>query len=212
MTNSIILGSEEFRQIYDSDYYVSRDGLVVNNKTHYIIKPSITPLGYVVFHISIKGKRIQKYAQRLVWETYIGKVPNGYDIDHIDNNKLNNKLDNLRCITHKENCYKRDHIDNDGAPMSGRFDDKHPRSKKVLIRDYETGKLIGEYKSTMDVERNLRIPHSQIIKLCNKKYATSKYYSKLLMKYITAEYAITKSLSELNSDEIDAFIRQLEDL
>ena len=27
-----------------------------------------------------------------------------------------------------------------------------------------------------------------------------------------AEYAITKSLSELNSDEIDAFIRQLEDL
>lgn len=212
MTNSIILGSEEFRQIYDSDYYVSRDGLVVNNKTHYIIKPAITPLGYVVFHISIKGKRIHKYAQRLVWETYIGEVPKGYDIDHIDNNKLNNKLDNLRCITHKENCYKRDHIDNDGAPMSGKFDEKHPRSKKVLIRDYETGKLIGEYKSTMDVERNLKIPHSQIIKLCNKKYALSKYYSKLLMKYITAEYAITKSLSELNSDEIDAFIRQLEDL
>ena len=94
MTNSIILGSEEFRQIYDSDYYISRDGLVVNNKTHYIIKPTITPLGYVVFHISIKGKRIQKYAQRLVWETYKGDVPNGYDIDHIDNNKLNNKLDN----------------------------------------------------------------------------------------------------------------------
>ena len=32
-----------------------------------------------------------------------GKIPNGMQIDHIDHNKTNNKIDNLRLVTPKEN-------------------------------------------------------------------------------------------------------------
>lgn len=38
----------------------------------------------------------------LVYKTFIGDVPNGYLIHHIDGNKQNNRLDNLRKETYKE--------------------------------------------------------------------------------------------------------------
>jgi hypothetical protein len=45
---------------------------------------------------------------KIVWETFKGEVPVGYDVDHIDNDKRNNKLENLQLLTHKENIRKRD--------------------------------------------------------------------------------------------------------
>ena len=39
----------------------------------------------------------------MVAEYFIGPRPEGYVIDHIDGNYLNNKADNLRYVTQKEN-------------------------------------------------------------------------------------------------------------
>ena len=41
---------------------------------------------------------------RLVWETFVGKIPSGMEIDHQDTHKDNNELSNLKLCTHKENC------------------------------------------------------------------------------------------------------------
>lgn len=38
---------------------------------------------------------------------YKGEVPAGYDVDHIDNDTLNNDLDNLQLLSHEENIKKR---------------------------------------------------------------------------------------------------------
>lgn len=38
---------------------------------------------------------------------YKGEVPAGYDVDHIDDNTLNNDLSNLQLLTHAENIKKR---------------------------------------------------------------------------------------------------------
>jgi len=46
--------------------------------------------GYLV--TSYKNKT--KYIHRIVWELFYGDIPNGMTADHIDGNKINNKIEN----------------------------------------------------------------------------------------------------------------------
>ena len=43
------------------------------------------------------------YIHRLVYEAWIGNIPNGYDIDHINGIKLYNRVSNLRAVPRSEN-------------------------------------------------------------------------------------------------------------
>jgi len=56
------------------------------------------PDGYVV--LSLNRHRV--LAHRLVWAFTHGRLPKG-EIDHIDGNPANNRLDNLREATHAQN-------------------------------------------------------------------------------------------------------------
>lgn len=44
---------------------------------------------------------------RAMWAWFYGEVPANMDVDHIDNNSLNNNLDNLQLLTRTENLAKR---------------------------------------------------------------------------------------------------------
>ena len=44
---------------------------------------------------------------RLIWIWHNGDIPKNMVIDHIDNIKLNNKIDNLRLVTQTKNCHNR---------------------------------------------------------------------------------------------------------
>ena len=68
-----------------------------------ILKPEITHNGYQRVGLYHNGKLYHKRVATLVAEAFIGKKPQGTEIDHWDGNKLNNKADNLRYVTHKEN-------------------------------------------------------------------------------------------------------------
>ena len=52
-----------------------------------------------------KGVLMSFHSFLYAW--YKGEVPAGYDVDHIDNDTLNNDLDNLQLLTHEENIKKR---------------------------------------------------------------------------------------------------------
>lgn len=51
-----------------------------------------------------KMGRIQLH--RYVWQTERGKIPDGWDIHHIDGNKQNNIVDNLECLPKAEHTRK----------------------------------------------------------------------------------------------------------
>lgn len=44
-----------------------------------------------------------------MWQTFKGEIPAKHEIDHIDRNPSNNKLENLQCLTVSENRKRRDH-------------------------------------------------------------------------------------------------------
>ena len=62
------------------------------------IAGAVMPVGYRT--ISLKNK--QWYAHRLAWLYVHGEMPTG-EVDHINNNKDDNRIENLRITTHKEN-------------------------------------------------------------------------------------------------------------
>jgi len=49
------------------------------------------------------SKRKSFWVNRLVWEAFWGPIPYKHEIDHLDANRLNNSLDNLLVVTHKQN-------------------------------------------------------------------------------------------------------------
>lgn len=71
------------------------------------LRPRTHPSGYLYYGFFIgKGpnkKRIWKRAHRIVYETFVGKIKNGLQIDHIDGNKHNNCITNLRVVTASQN-------------------------------------------------------------------------------------------------------------
>ena len=54
---------------------------------------------YILFTKNYK----RYYAHRYIWEINFGKIPKGMVIDHINNNSLDNRIENLKCVTQSEN-------------------------------------------------------------------------------------------------------------
>lgn len=88
-----------------SNYYsytVTRDGRVFN-KHGKLLAPSNNGKGYLAVGIRHDGRKTTKTLHRLVAEVYIPNPKNLSDVDHIDCNRKNNHVDNLRWVTHGEN-------------------------------------------------------------------------------------------------------------
>ena len=77
-------------------YQVSSLGRVKKGARIYALTRN-TPNGY--YRASINGKKI--YVHRLVAEVFIGRGEG--EVDHIDGNKINNSVENLRWVTPSEN-------------------------------------------------------------------------------------------------------------
>jgi hypothetical protein len=56
--------------------------------------------GYIVIQLH----KTQYYAHRLIWSLLKGEIPQDRHIDHINRNKSDNRIENLRLVTNRENA------------------------------------------------------------------------------------------------------------
>lgn len=94
-------------QIYDL-YASSKDGNVINIIKQVPHKGNKNNSGYMCCSIRKHGQSGQKKYQvhRFVWECFNGIIPDGLEIDHINNIRDDNRLCNLQLLTPRENCKK----------------------------------------------------------------------------------------------------------
>lgn len=106
---------EEIYKNCFENYEVSNLGNIRKKiKNGYLeLKGSIDNKGYKYFQLQRNGKRENHHIHQLVSKLFIGDYPENCVIDHIDRNKLNNNVNNLRYITQKENCQNTDRYLND---------------------------------------------------------------------------------------------------
>lgn len=85
------------------DRWVSKDGLVYRydtKKDKLVLCGCKDSCGYIKLYVKNVGfPRVH----RIVYETFIGEIPAGYEIDHINTIPDDNRIINLRLVTHKEN-------------------------------------------------------------------------------------------------------------
>lgn len=88
-------------------YYITDKGECYNSKTDNYLKGQISNSGYRNYNLSITPNDKKRfYAHRLVAQFFLNgglPIPKGYEVNHIDCDKMNNMLDNLEIITCKQN-------------------------------------------------------------------------------------------------------------
>ena len=63
-------------------------------------------------------------AHRIIWEMHNGPIPEGYEIDHLDHDPSNNRLNNFRLVLGKENAKNRPKNKNNTSGYIGVYWDK----------------------------------------------------------------------------------------
>ena len=97
------------------NYLIYEDGRVyTNNKRKGFLKPNVNKKGYHILNLYCNGKQKMFSVHRLVALHYIPNPDNKPQVDHIDRNKQNNHVSNLRWVTSQENIDNRDLISNTG--------------------------------------------------------------------------------------------------
>jgi len=100
--------------IGSSGYFVSDYG-AVRNPSGRILKPRLHTSGYM--RISLGASR-EAYVHRLVLEAFVGPAPIGYVADHINRDRSDNKLTNLRWLSQYENLLRRIHPCGENRPAA----------------------------------------------------------------------------------------------
>lgn len=140
-----------------------------------IKKPVLQKSGYHHIALYKKCKRKEFGVHRLIMMTFCPNEDKQLQIDHIDMNKTNNKLDNLEFVTMEENIArmyaKKPPRTTIKKTLSSRKNAKIATEKsKKKVGQYKNGELLNIYSSMSDAARKLNIQSSHIGKCCKNAY------------------------------------------
>ena len=129
---------------YEGLYAITSCGKVWSYKKKKFLKPWNNGVGYLLVNLFKDRERKFYLIHRLVAETYIPNPDNLPQVDHIDNDKTHNYLNNLQWITHRDNNRK-------------------SKNKPILQFDLD-GNFIREWLCANDIGRTARVNISYCLK------------------------------------------------
>ncbi len=157
---------EQWKNILDTIYLISNQGRVLNTITRKILQGKIAESGYREYCLTINCKKKSFIAHRLVYSIF-NPNENLDIINHIDGNKLNNKLENLENITSQENN------------MKAIYETKTKQFKEIGQYN-DLGELIKTYLTGAQAARDMGCKPQSINAAIHKNYRSCGFYWKYI--------------------------------
>lgn len=170
------MGDVEWRPVkdYELNYLVSNTGLVFSNLTNKILKFNRMNNGYLSVELFNKGKSKRLLVHRIVAQSFIDN-PNNYPvINHKDENKYNNNVDNLEWCTQKYNA----NYGNALIKKSKNFKstERHKQvarlnalSRQIPVLQFtKSGEFLKRFNSAAEASKLLKINASHIGETCKQ--------------------------------------------
>ena len=157
---------------YENLYQISSTGRVKSlnyrgTGEEKVLRPGLSSSGYYYVSLFKNGERksFRVQVHRLVALSFIPNPNNKECVDHINGIRNDNRSENLRWCTQKENM---------NFPLARKNKINNPKlSKPILQIDKVTGEVINEFPSTKEAERQLEIYQGNISSCCNGKLNTA---------------------------------------
>lgn len=121
--------------------------------------------GYLQLNLCKDGKIKMFSAHRLVAQSFLDNPDNLCEINHIDEDKTNNKVENLEWCNRKQNCNHRS--------RNERIAKSH---SKPILQFNKEGDFIRKWESTTQVKRELGFNQGNISSCCKGKLKLTRGY------------------------------------
>lgn len=146
-------------KILKRTYCIGKDGFVDNAKVTF----------------GADGKVLSKAVSLLVAQAFIGEIPQGHCVVHLDKNVKNDMLENLKITTYSESL-KRDYSQYNKYDWGFGIKGNEGRNKIVEQLDLD-GNVIAEFKSLGEIERELNYKKQPISDMCRGRWKDKPHYT-----------------------------------
>jgi len=119
------------------NYLIYENGNIYSKNRNRFLKPTPNSKGYLQVNLGKNGSVRTRLIHRLVAEYYIPNPDNKPQVDHIDRNRQNNSINNLRWVNPSENQINK--------PIRGKIPYRHISTKKMNGTYYQI-KIKRNYK------------------------------------------------------------------
>lgn len=165
-------------------YTINRKGEVKSLLTGKILKASKHKSGYMLLGLRKDGVSKTVKVHRLLAKAFIPNSENKPHVDHINGVRDDNRIENLRWCTNKENQnFELARLNNSKA-LTGRKQSSEAVAKRAKTLQASIGKRIEQYtldgkyirtfNSANEIQRVLGIWSAGVLKCCNGKFTSSK--------------------------------------
>lgn len=137
------------------------------------------------------------YMHHIVYQCFKGEIPEGYEVDHIDNNPQNNNIDNLQVLTIADNRKKRNR---DFLKDIGK--NAYKKTRPIKIINLETNEIL-KAKNKNQASKIVGCSPALVYLICEKKENAKTYMKKYTFEYLDENVINENDFVNVKSDDFE---------